>query len=140
MADDEFGMVLTDIRARVAAAVASTGMGPKPFAQKNKMGETVVRDLIKAHNKDVQLSTLAKIAKGAGVSLLDLLPDAQRPFVTARALEQAIADALPGLPDDEALRSEYLASTVARVLQLPEGLRDDHAANEDVPAAGSHGG
>lgn len=99
------------------------------------MGETVVRDLIKAHNKDVQLSTLAKIAEGAGVSLLDLLPYEDRPLVTARALERAIADALPGLPQDEGRRAGYLAATVADALQLPLGLRDE-PGNDATPEEG----
>jgi hypothetical protein len=97
-----------------------------------------VRDLIKAHNKDVQLSTLSKIAAGAGVPLVALLPTGSGPIVTEQSLERAIADALPGLPEDEDRRAGYLASTVARVLQLPEGLRDepanDETQTEDVPA------
>lgn len=124
MASNEFDVVLNDIRGRVATAVSATGMGAKPFAVKNKMGETVVRDLIKAHNKDVQLSTLAKIAKGSGISLLDLLPQDDRPLVTLQSLERAIADALPGLPKAADRRAEYLAATVADALQLPSGLRD----------------
>lgn len=134
MVDDEFQMVLEAIRQNVAAALDGVGMGAKPFAKAHGMGETVVRDLVKSHNKDVQLGTLAKIARGSNVPLVDLLrmPSQRVEPPTRQALERAIADALPGLPRASGKRAEYLAATVAAALQLPEGLRDDPANDETI--------
>lgn len=123
MQPDEFERALNAIRRNVAAAVESTGMGAKPFAQKNSMGETVVRDLIKAHNKDVQLSTLAKIARGSGVPLAELInvsDEAQR-APTEAELEAALLDMLPGMPSGALdKRARYLAEAVGRALKLPQ--------------------
>jgi len=135
MVDDEFQMVLEAIRQNVTAALDGVGMGAKPFAKAHGMGETVVRDLVKSYNKDVQLGTLAKIARGSNVPLVDLLrmPTQRAQVPTRQALERAIADALPGLPRASGKRAEYLAATVAAALQLPEGLRDD-PANDGMSA------
>lgn len=127
MPDDEFETVLTAIRQNVAGALRKAGKGAKPFAKQNGMGETVVRDLVKAHNKDVQIGTLAKIARGADVPLVELLrmPGSALTDASRRALEQALADALPGLPKAEGKRAQYLAAAVERVLALPSGLRGE---------------
>lgn len=138
MAEDEFQMVLGIIRANVAKALDKVQMGAKPFAKANGMGETVVRDLVKAHNKDVQIGTLAKIAKGTRVPLVELLRMPGEAVVppTQQALQRAIADALPGLPRDAGKRAEYLAEVVSTALQLPSGLRDD-PANDETSSGGA---
>lgn len=136
MEEDEFLAAMNEIRRRVEKAVASSGMGVKPFAKNNGMGETVVRDLIKAHNKDVQLSTLRKIAKGAKVPLTSLLPGQVAP-VTQQALAEAIADAWPARPADEAMQPEYLAEAVLNVLRLPSGLRRAPGNDQSPEQGGS---
>ena len=142
MQPDEFERALNAIRHNVARAVESTGMGAKPFAQKNGMGETVVRDLVKAHNKDVQLSTLAKIARGSGVplaELIDVREDAPQ-VPTEGELEAALLDMLPGMPKGSLdKRARYLAEAVAHALMLPQarptsgGARRPIAPGEGAP-------
>ena len=136
MESDEFQVVLDVIRRNVAVAAESTGIGLKPLAKSGGMGETVIRDLVKAHNKDVQLATLAKIARITKTPLVELIrmPGAADE-VSLRSLERALNDAMPGLPEDEGRRVEYLMSTVRRVLQLPAGLRDN-PGNDDSSDGG----
>lgn len=60
------------------------------------------------------------------------------PAPSPRALEQAILDALPGLPRRPERRAEYLAATVLRILRLPDSLQANPAmpetgAADDVP-------
>lgn len=60
---------------------------------------------------------------------------------SVRALEQAIADALPGMPLRTDRRAQYLAEAVSRVLALPPDLHANQEARqhtgEGAPSEGA---
>lgn len=68
------GGVIISLRRRVEELMERHHIGAKPLARKAGLGETVVRDLIKGHKKDVQLSTLEALAAALEVPLSSLLP------------------------------------------------------------------
>lgn len=53
-------------------------------------------------------------------------------YISQPALERAIADALPGLPEGEGRRVRYLASAVLDAARLPSGIRDA-PGNDGMP-------
>lgn len=130
MPSDEFETVLNAIRANVRDALGD--VGPKPFAIKNGMGETVVRDLVKAHNKDVQLGTLAKIAKGAGVPLVELLQVGPPQDLPSAEQLAAMIDLGLDAGVNETTPRERIAEIVAPVVreQLRLFRSDDSAARK----------
>jgi hypothetical protein len=93
---------------------------------------------------DPSVDQLRQVLRVVRVSLAEFfLPEADGALARApsrRAVEQAIADALPSLPSKAADRARYLAEVVAGVLALPSGLQATPDAEDqqalDAPEEG----
>lgn len=92
------------LRVRLEAAMKHRNASAKGLAKAAGLGETVVRDILQGHTKDVKLGTVEKLAKVLGLSLTELLPDAfdriadrqpvrsdHPPLISAQAGDGAIA-------------------------------------------------
>lgn len=93
-------------------------------------GRDCVGDIINGRNKNPTVKVLSSLADALGgdLSMFGVAGESAG-FPSRQALEQAFADALPGLPRGADRRAEYLAQVVLGVLELP---RDQQEAERSV--------
>lgn len=143
MHDDD---LIARIRRSVEGEMEIAKIGAKPLAKKAKIGETVVRDLIKGHTKDVQVGTLEKIARALMIPVSRLLPldfDVEHSGAKFRVelptedeLMSALLEVIPDMPRGSLdKRARFLAESVARILRLPPSRQANDAAPLDRPPA-----
>jgi hypothetical protein len=83
------------------------------------------------------IGNLRSILDVVGITLPEFFADEARGRLVSmpngQALEQALRDALPGLPKDQDRQLQYLYATVADVLELPSGTPAIAANEQDHP-------
>lgn len=62
------------LRVRLGTAMEQRGANAKGLAKSAGLGETVVRDIMKANTKDIQLGTIEKLARALDVPISFLVP------------------------------------------------------------------
>lgn len=124
------GVTLTEC---VNLWLASTGAKQKVIAERAGIAASKLSDLVRGNNSDPQFSTVEKLAKGFGVTIVEFLAGPSRPEKgqTGQDGQRAEGASIPGLErilaqlDEEAPADETIKGDI---LRAQHALASAHAA------------